>query len=225
VTWVPRVLGIDDAGREVLEYIDGVVGHGEPGWLFADEVLGDVARALREWHDATATFERRDDDAWWFPGKEPGEVICHNDFAPYNHVFREGRWVGAIDFDICYPAPRLWDMAWAAYRYVPLRPQPGDEQAPPEAGEDVSPLPLQDQLRRLDAFLGAYAGGDAELRYPAAQLLGFAVARLEAIASWCAAHESEDMRRNGLMYSAHAAWIARGAFGPCTPARVNDASA
>ena len=46
--------------------------------------------------------------------------ICHNDFAPYNLAFRDGLPVGAIDFEAASPGPRAWDLAYLAYRLVPL---------------------------------------------------------------------------------------------------------
>jgi len=123
VTWVPEALGTDEQGRDVWSFIAGEVIHDHPAWLWSIDILTTVARRLRQWHDATASFERRPDDVWWWPGKLPADVICHVDFAPYNHVFRKGEFVGAIDFDICYPGPRLWDLAYTAYRYVPLTPR------------------------------------------------------------------------------------------------------
>ena len=51
---------------------------------------------------------------------EPVEVICHYDFAPYNIVYQHGGAVGIIDFDYASPGPRLWDLAYLAYRIVPV---------------------------------------------------------------------------------------------------------
>jgi hypothetical protein len=65
LTWVPRVHGIDEQSREVLDFIEGEVGHADPVWIRTEAVLTDVARALREWHDATATFEVRPGDSWF----------------------------------------------------------------------------------------------------------------------------------------------------------------
>lgn len=59
----------------------------------------------------------------WFLEYKGGlqkEVICHNDFAPYNVTFENLKPVGLIDFDTACPAPRIWDVAYAAYRFVPL---------------------------------------------------------------------------------------------------------
>ena len=124
-------------------------------------------------------------------------------------MFRDGRFVGAIDFDTCYPGPRLWDLAYTAYRYVPLT---------PDADEAVQ----QRRLSRLDVFLDAYAGGDPALRYTPSQLLGFVVPRLVAMADWCDQQESADRRRDGVMYRSHAQWIAAGGLGQADPIAVAD---
>jgi len=120
VTLVPEPLGFDSQGREVLSYLAGEVAHGHPENLLAPHVLGEVGRALRQWHDATASYPRSAADNWSAPAREPAEVIVHGDFAPYNHVFNDGHLTGVIDFDTCHPAPRLWDLAWTVYRYILL---------------------------------------------------------------------------------------------------------
>jgi hypothetical protein len=222
VTWVPEPLGSDEQGRDVWSFIAGEVVHDHPSWLWSIDVLTSVARRLREWHDATATFDRQPDDVWWWPGKLPVEVICHVDFAPYNHVFQNGQFVGAIDFDICYPGPRLWDLAYTAYRYLPLTPHVDDslDDASTWGRTHLSPTQIQD---RVAVFLDAYASHDRHLRYPASTLLGYVPPRLIAMADWCATQADAALRRNGLMYRAHAQWLAAGARGPADAVRVRDA--
>lgn len=221
VEWVPRPHGFDDQGREILDFIEGEVAHGRPEWLFDQTTLTTVARKLRQWHDATATFDRTTQDVWWWPGKQPVEVICHVDFAPYNHVYRDGRFVGAIDFDICYPGPRLWDLAYTAYRYVPLTPTVDDAVEDHDA-HDRSPFTLQEQHERLDAFLAAYAGDTPDLLYPASALLGWVAPRLDAMADWGEQQESADHQRDAVMYRAHARWIESGSLGPADAVVVVD---
>ncbi|WP_062210548.1 phosphotransferase [Demequina oxidasica] len=64
VTWVPEPLGFDGRGREVLGFIEGEVAGGEADFRGDAAVLTSVARALRQWHDATASFPRRATDVW-----------------------------------------------------------------------------------------------------------------------------------------------------------------
>jgi Ser/Thr protein kinase RdoA (MazF antagonist) len=54
------------------------------------------------------------------PPRPPFEVVCHGDFAPYNVVLENNRAIGIIDFDTAHPAARVWDIAYALYRWAPL---------------------------------------------------------------------------------------------------------
>ncbi len=212
VTWVPEPRGFDEQGREVLAFIPGEVPHAMPPWVWTEPVLTDVAVALRRWHDATADFPRWG-AVWGAAAHEPDEVICHNDFAPYNCVFRDARFAGAIDYDFCSPGPRLWDLAYTAYRFVPLMPPPGVA-LPDGIGGERSPFAEGEGRRRLDAFLEAYAeAGERQLRYPRKELVVWAVRRLGAIAEWTEAHvggrADHPLADHARMYRAHARWLDR----------------
>lgn len=211
VSWIPEPFGLDEQGGEVLEFLPGEVPHAMPPWVWSDAVLQDVGQALRQWHDAVAAFPR-EGAVWNFPAVEPAETICHNDFAPYNCVFREGRLSGVIDFDFCAPGPRVRDLAWAAYRFVPLQPTPDD---PVEDGAgERSPFPIASMHRRLDLFLDAYGQGDDRLR---PRTRGFLVAvadRLEEVARWtgehAAANPGSPLAGHARMYLAHTRWLRAG---------------
>jgi hypothetical protein len=208
LAWVPEPRGLDEQGREVLSFIEGDVPHAMPAWVWSLPVLTDVARALRAWHDATASFDRTG-AVWQSEPREPSEVVCHWDFAPYNCVFREGRFAGAFDFDLCAPGPRLWDLAYTAYRFVPLMP-PADD---PDAGPgERSPFAWAAGLARLDAFLAAYSGG-AEPFYSRQVLVRASADRLGAIAAWTDAFVEKTgettLAGNAAMYRNHAGWLLR----------------
>lgn len=205
VTWVPAHRGFDAQGREVLDFIPGEVVHNAPPWQRDIQILRTVASALREWHDATATFERSSSDVWWQPPIAPAEVICHVDFAPYNHVFRDQQFVGAIDFDLCTPGPRVWDLAYTAYRYVPLTPARAELVADGPS-PDRSDFNEREQRERLAAFVAAYGlpGITADA------VLATLPARLNAMAQWCALQPSAALQRNAIMYQAHARWAESG---------------
>jgi aminoglycoside phosphotransferase (APT) family kinase protein len=116
----PLPLGFDDEGAEVLTYVEGAVHESLTPELRTPRMLTSTATLLRRMHDASATYERTTDDQWLLPARAPAEVICHGDIAPYNSAEIDGQVVGFIDFDTAYPGPRLWDVAYAVYRFAPL---------------------------------------------------------------------------------------------------------
>jgi hypothetical protein len=119
----PRFLGIDERGREILSFLAGEVGaYPLPAFMWSDAALAGAARLLRRLHDATLGYAAPEGVAWQFAYPDPTrhEVICHNDMAPYNTVFRDEVPRALIDFDTAGPGPRIWDLAYAAYTFVPL---------------------------------------------------------------------------------------------------------
>ncbi len=121
----PVFYGIDENNREILSYIHGETAVEFPRlkpYMMTDEVLIDVAHILKKFHDLSCRFERDINDEWMlsYPGTLPVEVICHNDWAPYNVVFSNGKVSGIIDFDTACPGPRIWDIAYTLYTFVPL---------------------------------------------------------------------------------------------------------
>jgi aminoglycoside phosphotransferase (APT) family kinase protein len=73
----------------------------------------------------------------------------HGDVGPWNAIFDGVRLVGFIDWDFAEPAPALWDLAQAAWYFVPLRPSELGWQA---AGFLTEP----DLCERLDVLCSAY---------------------------------------------------------------------
>ena len=185
---VPAPCGIGEDGTERVSFVEGEVCHdGLPDALFSDEVLRDAARLLRRYHDAGEDYAKtlNGGEIWMLPERRPREVMCHGDFAPYNVTFLDGRVYGLIDFDTVHPGPRLWDFAYAAYRWVPFM-APSN----PERRGDLS-----EQLRRLRLFTESYglSGTDREA-LPAAM-----VERLRALVSYMEAEAdagNADMLRN-----------------------------
>jgi hypothetical protein len=208
VLWVPEPLGFDEQGREVLSFIPGEVPHDMPEWVWSEPVLTGVARALCEWHDASASFDRTN-AVWELPARSPGEVVCHTDFAPYNCVFRDGKFAGAIDFDLCAPGPRIWDIAYTAYRFVPLMP-PRDA-ADFDAPGERSPFTPEQGNARLETFLDAYGSVGSPRHYERAAVIRATVERLHAISDWTRAFVrttgSKELSGHADMYAAHARWL------------------
>ncbi len=132
---VPRSLGCDGEGRDVLGWIDGEV-PAELSATHSDAVLVSAARLIRRYHDATAPLLGA-------PAAVAAglEVVCHNDLSPCNFVFRAGLPVAVIDFDATSPGTRAHDLGYAAWLWLDLG---CTDKAAPE------------QRRRLDVFLNAY---------------------------------------------------------------------
>jgi aminoglycoside phosphotransferase len=154
-TGAPRVLGFDDAGREVLTYLEGETA-GEapwPAWVSSDEALTQVGSWLRRLHDATVGFVPPE-DALWFSGRpwRPGLVIGHHDAAPYNAVWQRGRLVGFVDWDIAGPSSREFDLAYSALMWVPL--------LAPGSAWPITSRPVEERYRRLHLLLDAYGYDD-----------------------------------------------------------------
>ena len=106
----PRVLGVDERGREVLSYIEGeaAIAPHQP-WALTDEALISVAELLRRYHDAAASFDPS--DRRWHrpvPAAFRDGLMCHNDPNLDNVVFTQGRAVALIDFDLAAPGSAAW---------------------------------------------------------------------------------------------------------------------
>ncbi len=193
IDWIPRPIEVMPQARggperERLSYVRGdVPAYPLPDWVFSDEVLVEGAQRLRRLHDASVGFAS-DGAVWQSPAKIPAEVVCHNDFAPHNLVFRDGRIVGAIDFDFCSPGPRLWDIAYFATRAVPLGTDP-----PANA-------PGADQVRRrVQLILDAYGAPSTSFD----DVLRVAVIRLHDLAD-LSRRKADELGRPHLREDAHA---------------------
>ena len=149
---VPRPLGVDGRGREILTFLEGqTVGSvlPWPGWAYAEDTLADVARWLRGYHIAVADFIPPPGAVWRLGAQwQRGQVIGHNDAAPYNAVWRAGRLAGFIDWDMAGPVDPEWDVAFAAFGWVPLHAR---HVAVREGFTEFSSRP-----RRLRRFLAEY---------------------------------------------------------------------
>lgn len=161
----PRFLGVDDRGRDVLDFIPGTAPGDPPEpWACTDEVVAAVGGLLRELHDASAGWAPP--DLTWFgrghviaglPAElagllEGAELVSHCDVTPQNVVFRDGRPVALVDFDMARPTRRVLDVLNTAMWWVPLL-DPADR-APAQRDVDVP--------ARLRRFLDAYGLGAAE---------------------------------------------------------------
>ncbi|GIE28280.1 trifolitoxin immunity domain-containing protein [Actinoplanes italicus] len=196
VSEVPEPLGVDDAGRDVTSYLPGDVLDGDlPPWVWHDGILVAAARLLARLHAASAGFGTGG-AVWRIPVHEPVEVICHNDFAAYNMVFTGHDLTGVIDWDTASPGPRVWDLAYLAYRLVPL--------TDPANAETIR-SGRTERARRLRLLCDTYGGGPSP-----AQVVAVAVTRLHDLAAFTAARAAdghEHLHPHVALYRCDAAWI------------------
>ena len=117
----PRSLGLDDAGRHVLEYIPGRVAHLDDAESPPLDPVA-VGRMVRELHDALEDWHPPDNAVWVCNVPTDGDdLVVHNDVAPWNIVVASDRLV-IIDWDASSPGTRTWDLAYLAHGLVPLAP-------------------------------------------------------------------------------------------------------
>ncbi|WP_082687547.1 phosphotransferase [Curtobacterium oceanosedimentum] len=171
----PRYLGQSDQGRERLSYISGTTGYPPfSAEIRSERTLVNVARAIRSFHDASAGLLNELPSTWnGYEFARPAHFDCigHYDLAPWNMVFDGEDVVGIIDWDAAGPSSRVWDLAYAAFQFIPFH-ATSDLVA---WGWDEEP----DRRARLRLFLDSY-GGDIS----ASELVDTAVLRVYGIGSY-----------------------------------------
>lgn len=149
----PRLLGRDEQGRQVLEYVPGEMGDDTGTYAVTD--LASIGRMLAELHGVLAGFRAPPGAVWNRiipPDRE--DLVCHNDVAPWNLVRSARGWV-LIDWDAAAPGSRLWDFSYAAQSMAGLR----------------ADRPVAESAARLRAFADGY-GLDERSREALAPMLG-----------------------------------------------------
>ncbi len=131
----PRLLGVDERGREVLSFVEGEVTHGSRGSSPSETRLVKVAALIRQFHDATAGSALA----------AGAEIVAHNELGPHNTVFIGVEPVAFIDWDDAGPGTRLFDLANAIWCFV-------------DVGDGGGPV--KEQARRIRLMCDAYGWGD-----------------------------------------------------------------
>lgn len=135
---VPRVLGKDERGREVLEFLPGTVIDVDRE-LLTQRQLDSLGHWLRALHEASRGFDHP--GPWRFFGVARPTLITHNDVAPYNICFDGDRLSGVFDWDLAGPSTPTMDLGMIGWASIPLyRPTPTGQAA--------------DRLRRFAAAYG-----------------------------------------------------------------------
>jgi hypothetical protein len=147
-TGAPRMLDMT-GDSELLSWIPGEAARTPlPAWALPDESMLSVARLVRSFHDAAASF---DPSPYLWPQDEVPEpyrtsLVSHNDLHPGNIIYEGQEAVGLIDFDLAGPGGVVWDLAAAARCWCPLL-----------ADEDTPRRLRERRFDRFAMFLDAYA--------------------------------------------------------------------
>lgn len=139
---IPELQGMDDDGREILEYVEG---RGVPidQEVVLDSVLEEAVTWLRDFHDLVDGFRPEGVRTWRAAGEvELGadEIICHHDPGAYNWIIQSGHFVAMIDWDMAGPGQPIDDLAFLAWTAIPL----------------YREIPIDDVVRRVDLLVDAY---------------------------------------------------------------------
>src|SRR3712207_5376438 len=143
---VPRFHGIDEHGREVLDYMPGRIVDVDRE-ILSDAQLVAAGVWTRQLHEATSSFA--DPGPWRFEGPPGADLIGHNDIAPYNMCFDGDSLVGVFDWDLAGPTTALFELGFIAWNCVPLYRHPDTDD------------PDSWAAARLRLLAGAYGGVDA----------------------------------------------------------------
>jgi len=121
----PRVVGVDDSGREILTFVPGRCV--EPDYMDlvgTDDAMRRVGALIADYHLAQESFVAPQDAQWREEGRDPSgssQIIAHNDLAPWNLIVDNDEWT-FIDWDLAAPGRKMWDLAWALHSFVGLWP-------------------------------------------------------------------------------------------------------
>jgi len=176
----PRLLGIDEEGREILTYIEGEVfvgpeEEGDPVQLLTDEQVASAGRLIRRFHDATA--------GTWLAGD--AEVVCHPDLGQHNIVFRDDEAIAIIDWDEdVAPGARIFDLAHAVWCLAEI----GNREQ----------IPVEEQARRTRLVCSAYGWSDG------AAIIDEIEARWRRARAW---HEANSKSEAARIFSELIDWI------------------
>jgi hypothetical protein len=190
---VPGFHGIDEHGREVLDYLPGEIVDVDSEVL-SDAQLVAVGMWARQLHEATSSFT--DTGPWRFEGPAGADLIGHNDIAPYNICFNGDTLVGVFDWDLAGPTTALFELGFIAWNCVPLYRRPDVEDPDTWAAA------------RLQRLASAYGGVDPS------DVLTATVRRVEhAIIGMQAAAAAGDVGMQRLMQTTGEPVLTRRALG------------
>ncbi|GAB2645526.1 aminoglycoside phosphotransferase family protein [Vibrio panuliri] len=179
----PALVAIEEK-CEVLSFVAGdCYDYPLQGAIATEQALISAAQLLREFHDASSDFLQQhvsDKLVWMLPSREPQQVICHGDYAPYNLALNGDSVRGIFDFDTVHPGPRIWDIAYAIYCFAPFKTDVNDRLGS-----------LEQQTYRARLFCDIYGVSSLDR----GQLVDNMVQRLQALVTFMHQQAEQDNRQ------------------------------
>ena len=114
---VPRVLGFDEEGREVLDFLPGEVVDLQVEHL-SDARLVALVDWVKTFHAAVAGFDHP--GPWRLGAVGTPVLVCHNDLGAYNLCWDGDDLAGVFDWDAAGPSNPLLELAFVAWNGVPM---------------------------------------------------------------------------------------------------------
>lgn len=142
---IPRVVGFDEVGREVLTFIEGESGADLSSWVWDTDTLKQVGEWLRDYHRSVADFQEPRGSTWrmcWAP-QAPGEIICHFDVAPRNLILRPNGRIAIIDFEVAAPGDARLELGKVCNNFLAF-------------SETDAQIDLSESAQRLHTILKGY---------------------------------------------------------------------
>jgi hypothetical protein len=124
---IPRVIGLDEGGREILTFLPGEIVDIDDDEALSPAQLVSLVRWTQQLHREVAGFDHP--GPWRFFPVESPTLVGHNDIAPYNACFEGDELVGVFDWDFAGPSTPLLELAFIAWNCVPLWSDVGTESA------------------------------------------------------------------------------------------------
>lgn len=147
----PRLIDADTT-HEVLTFVPGRSLPPDLSGYRDDELLVTIAAAIRSLHRALSGF--RPPQGVTFPrmpgAPDGGSFLCHNDLAPWNTILDGRTFTGFVGWDLVTLATPAWDIAYAAWCFVPLY------------ADDATFGDVENRARRLSIFLDEVGLSGAE---------------------------------------------------------------
>jgi Phosphotransferase enzyme family len=169
---IPKVIGFDEQGREVLTFLPGQVIDTDTE-LMTPGQIDSLVSWTRRFHEVVAGFGYP--GSWRYPRVPQASLIGHNDIAPYNVCFDGDDLAGVFDWDLAGPTTPVMELAFIAWNCIPLWRDMGDETSAERirricsAYGSVQPAQIADAVPgriqlMLDWIPQGAAAGDAGLR-------------------------------------------------------------